>query len=90
MTDDTPSRRDFEHLSRSVSELSQTIKELQAMMTVTYVRQDVYARDMNAHDHTHREQQNDIDSLVGWRDWALRIVVGAVMLALLGLVVAQR
>lgn len=89
-TDDEPTRRDFEHLTRTVAELSSTIKELQTMMTATYVRKDVYARDQISHDHTHAEQQKDIDDLVGWKEWALRIIVGAVMLALLGLVVAQR
>lgn len=89
-TDDEPTRRDFEHLTRTVAELSSTIKDLQTMMTATYVRKDVYERDQTSHDHTHQEQQKDITALEGWRDWALRIIVGAVMLALLGLVIVQR
>lgn len=89
-TPDEPTRRDFEHLSRSVAELSQTIKEFNTMLELNYVRKDVYARDQASHDHTHGEQQKDIDDLTDWKDWALRIVVGAVMLALLGLVIVQR
>jgi hypothetical protein len=89
-TPDEPTRRDFEHLARTVTELSATIKELQTMMTATYVRKDVYERDQVSHDHTHQEQQKDIDGLVGWKEWALRIVVGAVMLGLIGLLAAQR
>lgn len=89
-TPDEPTRRDFEHLARTVTELSSTIKELQTMMTATYVRKDVYERDQVSHDHTHQEQQKDIDGLVGWKEWALRIIVAAVMLSLLGLVLVQR
>lgn len=87
--DETPSRRDFEYLTKSVEELSRTIKELQVMMSATYVRIDNYERDQRAHDATHQSIRDEVDGLVGWKDWALRIVVGAVMLALLGLVVVQ-
>jgi hypothetical protein len=89
-TDDEPSRRDFEHLSHSVAELSQTIKEFNTMLELNYVRKDVYARDQDAHKVVHADQAKDIADLTDWKDWALRIIVGAVMLALLGLVIVQR
>lgn len=80
--DDGPSARDFERLSRVVEKLTTTLEELPQRMAEIYVRKDVYHAEQNA-------QDKEINGLNALRDWAISIIVGAVMVALLGLVVTQ-
>ena len=87
--DEGPSRRDFEHLSSSLKEVSQAIKELPIMMATIYLRRDVYEADQKLHSKVHEEQGDEIDDLKSAKEWAVRIVVGAFILGLAGLLWAQ-
>lgn len=87
--DDLPSRGDFAHLSRAVEKLTHTIEGLPDKVAATYVRKDVYLSDQRVHDTTHARHDEELDSLLGFKEWAIRLVIGAVILALLGLVLVQ-
>lgn len=80
--DDAPSRRDFERLSFVVEKLTRILEELPDKMAEIYVRKDVYQAEKS-------KQDKEIDDLNSIKDWAIRLVLGVVMLALLGLVIAQ-
>lgn len=88
-TDDAPTRRDFEHLSDTVAKLTRTLEGLQVMMAATYVRQDVYERDQKLHEQVHEAQDEALEDINSLKDWAIRLIVGAVMLALLGTILVQ-
>lgn len=87
--EDTPSQSDFRHLSNAVEKLTSTIENLPAVMAAIYVRQDVYRSDQRLHDQKHAEQDHEIDSLTSFKEWAIRAVLGAIIVALVGLLLAQ-
>lgn len=87
--DDAPSRRDFEQLSTAVQKLTTIIEELPERVAAIYVRQDLYDKDQRLHDKTHQELETELKGLTSARDWAIKIIVGAVLVALLGLVLSQ-
>lgn len=51
-------------------------------MAETYVRKDVYLVEQ-------RTQDKEIEGLNSIKDWAIRIILGVVLVAMLGLVVTQ-
>lgn len=82
VTDDGPSARDFERLSVAVDRLTRTVEGLPEKIAEIYVRQDVYKAEKKAQDH-------EIDTLNSMATWAIRLVLGVVMVAILGVVVTQ-
>lgn len=80
--DDGPLRRDLDRLSAVVERLTVTIEKNLDRIERIYVRQDVY--------HAEQKTQDDkIEGLSSMATWAIRIVLGAVIVAVLGLVVTQ-
>lgn len=82
VNDDGPSARDFERLSGVVEKLTRTLEDFPQRMAETYVRKDVYLVEQ-------RTQDKEIDGLNSIKDWAIRIILGVVLVAMLGLVVTQ-
>ena len=82
MPDSPLTQRDVQGLRESLEKLDRTMSVLQERMEATYVRKDVL-------DPALRALQEDVTEVREWQTWALRIVVGAVLLALLGAVLAQ-
>lgn len=80
--DDGPLRRDLERLSGVVERLTHTLENLPDRMAQIYVRQDVYRAEQNA-------QDREINGLNSMATWVIRIVLGAVVVAVLGLVITQ-
>lgn len=80
--DDGPLRRDLERLSGVVEKLTRTLEDLPARMAETYVRKDVYLIEQE-------RQDEKIDGLDSIKDWAIKIVLGMVLVALTGLVLTQ-
>lgn len=72
----------YAHLSAVVEKLTRTLEDLPQRVADIYVRKDVYQAEQKA-------QDREIDGLNSIKDWAIRIVLGAVLLALLGLVLTQ-
>lgn len=70
-------------LNQTIRDLASTIEALRNEMAATYVRKDVL-------DPQLKEIRSDIESHQNWLVWAQRIVIGAVIVALIGLVIAQR
>lgn len=85
-----PTKRDFDRLSTAVERLTDRLEDLPNRIALIYLRQDVYARDQKLHERVHNDQQQDIDSVKGWQEWAVRIIVGAFLLGLAGLLWSQR
>jgi SUMO ligase MMS21 Smc5/6 complex component len=82
LNDDGPLRRDLERLSRVVETLTSTIEKNLERIERIYVRQDVYHAEQ-------RTQDDKIEGLSSMATWAIRIVLGAVIVAVLSLVVTQ-
>lgn len=82
MTDPAFTHREAESLNQAIRDLTKTLNELRQEMSATYVRKDVLGPQLE-------EIRADIKSHGDWLLWAQRIVIGAVMLALVGLVVYQ-
>jgi hypothetical protein len=64
------------------SEMSRTLDTLRLESAAVYARKDVI-------DPRLQDIQGDLDEVKGWITWAQRIVLGAVLLALLGAVLVQ-
>jgi hypothetical protein len=75
-------QRDVEALRTTLDKLDRTVSNLPDRIEQTYVRKDVYERDQAALSAT-------VENHSSWLEWAQRIVIAAVILALLGLVLAQ-
>lgn len=82
MPDSPLTQRDVESLRTTLDKLDRTIDGLRQEMASTYVRKDVL-------EPTLLEFRKDLDSHDNWLTWAQRIVIGAVLLALVGLVIYQ-
>lgn len=78
-----PTSREYEALTTSIRDLTTTIKDLRVEMSSTYVRKDVIEPQL-------AEIRSDIASHSDWLLWAQRIIIGAVVVALLALVIVQR
>lgn len=71
-----PTAREFEVLNQSIRDLNQTLQNVQRNFAETYARKDVV--------------EPRLTSLEGTRDWAQKLVIGFVMVALLSLVIVQK
>lgn len=82
-----PSPREFERLTASVDKLTAVMEQLpeklRAEFAETYVRKDVLGPQLT-------EIRNDIKGHDNWLTWAQRLLIGAVIVALLSLVIVQR
>lgn len=66
----------------AVNALTLAVQDLHGLikgMSAIYVRQDLYEKDQ-------AQVQKDLSNLKGWNEWAVRLVMGAIILGLLGLV----
>jgi hypothetical protein len=92
MTDIT--QRDLETLRTTVdkldrtlevfrSDMARTLEVFRSELANTYARKDVL-------DPRLKDLQADVDEVKGWITWAQRIVLAAVMLAMLGAVLVQQ
>lgn len=82
MPDSPLTQRDVQALRESLAKIDSTMVTLQERMENTYVRKDVLEPALKA-------VMEDVAEVREWQTWALRIVVGAVLLALVGAVLAQ-
>ena len=82
-TDEPPTRRDFEQLSKSVERLTSIIEQFPDKIAALYVRADVYAKDQTIHEHTHAEHEKDITGLQKVLNVGVGFVLAAVGTALL-------
>lgn len=82
-------RAELKRLTHSVDRLTDTIVNLERRMAETYVRQDVYERDRELDELAGRNLSEKVHALTSIRDWAIKLIVGAVILALLGLVLVS-
>lgn len=77
-----PTAREFEALTQSLQNLNNTIKELRVEMSSTYARKDVIVPRLET-------IENAVKAHGSYFRWIVQLVVGAVLLALLGLVLVQ-
>lgn len=75
-------RREADALTQALRDLTAGVEKLRDDMDVIYVRKDVLEPQL-------KEIRGDIASHSDWLTWAQRIVIAAVILALLGLVLYQ-
>ena len=80
--EDKLTQRDIAHLTNTLKQLDTTVKEFRQEIRDTYVRQDIY-------DLTMKDLREDVDGHSEIFTWVGRIVVGAVIVALLALVVTS-
>lgn len=69
-------------LTETMRELKDAVKDLRGEIASTYVRKDVM-------DPQLAEIRRDVAAHSDWLSWAQRIIIGAVMVALLSYVVIQ-
>jgi hypothetical protein len=74
--------RDVDRLETAIRDLTGALERHRVEMAATFVRKDVYERDMD-------DIKGDIKAHSDIFTWIARIVIGAVVLALLGLVIVQ-
>lgn len=82
-----PTQRDFTYLSTAMHALTATLDQLRQEMKDTYVRKDVLGPTLDTIRNDVSEVRRDVDELIDWKTWVLRLVVGFVVLALLGAVI---
>jgi hypothetical protein len=82
MVDDPITRREADALTQALRDNTAAIDKLRLDIDATYVRKDVLEPQLS-------DLRSDIKSHGDWLLWAQRIVLGAVLLGLLGLVVYQ-
>lgn len=81
---DTPiTQRDLLNVRDSLRELTATVAKLPERMEQTYVRKDVYQRDLD-------DIRTDLAREREWREWATKIVIGLVIAGLVALLIASR
>lgn len=79
---DPLTHREIETLNQSIRDLNVSIRELQSKMETTYVRKDVMEPRL-------LDIEKDVATHQEWFTWLVRIVLAAVILALLGTVLVQ-
>lgn len=82
MTDDPITRREADALTRALRDLTTGVEKLREDMDATYVRKDVLEPKLDTINST-------LKSHGDWLTWAQRIVLGAVLIALVALVISQ-
>lgn len=79
----TQSQADLLTLRLTMQRLERAVDHLTATMDSTYARKDVV-------DPRFQELEKDVQSLLDWKDWAIRIVLGLVIAGLVTMLLAQR
>jgi hypothetical protein len=74
--------RDLANLQNTISRLDRTLESFRQEIGNVYARKDVV-------DPALRDIKEDLEEVKGWITWAQRIVLAAVMLAMLGAVLVQ-
>lgn len=77
-----PTAREFESLTQAMRDLTQEMMRVRQEIAATYVRQDVFTEVVGG-------LRDDVKRHDDWLTWAQRIVLGVVLLAVLGVVIAQ-
>ena len=91
--DELTSREVIRYLDENTAatrELRAAIDALRTEIAQTYVRKDVWLEARKNDAEAGLALAEKVNSLVSLRDWALKIVVGAVIVALLGLVLVSK
>lgn len=88
--EDDYTQREIGRLTAAVEKLTDTIVRLEHRMAETYVRKDVYLEARKNDAEATLALSKELQSLVSLRDWVIKIVVGVVLTALLGLVVYSK
>lgn len=81
MTDIT--QRDLDALRATLGRLDRTLVDFRKDMEAIYARKDVV-------DPRMADLRQDVEEVKGWITWAQRLVLAAVMLAMLGAVLVQK
>lgn len=79
----TETRRE---MSTNHAAVLRQIEDQRAQAALLYVRQDVYERDRKLDAATGAALAEKVHSVTSLKDWAFRLVVGTIVLALMGLV----
>lgn len=82
MTDSPFTHGEAASLDRSIRDLTQELRALRAEFATTYARKDVIEPRLD-------DIEADIKKHADWWDWLVKLVIGAVILALLGVVIHQ-
>ena len=70
--------RDFTNLAEAIRGLSADVKELRAEFASTYARKDIT-------DQRFEAVEAKVDSHSSWLNWANRVVLGSILLALVAI-----
>lgn len=77
-----PTAREYDALTKSLQDLTSTIKDLRSEMASTYVRKDVLEPRLGA-------IEDDVSKHSNYFDWIVKTVGAVIILALLGTILAQ-
>lgn len=83
---DMPSR-DVTRLETAMRDLTSEISNLRKEWAEIYVRKDVLEPQLELLETAHKATQAQVDRHSDYWDWVIKIVIGAVIIALLGLVI---
>ncbi len=86
MTDESPERRWYDaRLTSLVERLTRVEAQVEAV-DAKYVRKDAHDLLSAANERRFMDMEKDLADLQGERTWLMRLVLGAVMMAILGVV----
>lgn len=71
--------REAEALIRSIDSLRKEISSLRSTIETTYVRKEIF-------EEVRKGQDEDIEAIREWQTWAIRIVLGLVLVAMVSAV----
>lgn len=77
-------------LKNEIHHVNETVKRIETKldnMALNFVTESQRTADKEQADQKHREQDDRIHSLENWNSWAVKIVLGAVLTAILSLVI---
>lgn len=77
-----PTAREYDNLTKSLQDLTSTIKDLRTEMSSTYVRKDVLEPQLS-------EIRKDVAQHGTYFDWIVKTVGAVIILALLGTILVQ-
>lgn len=90
MADDAPSQQDIQRLTGSLDRLSNRLDVLPDRIAAIYVTKETFNGAQDLHQLKHASQDEKIGSLLSAKEWIVRLVGSAIILALLGVVLIQR
>lgn len=85
MPDSPLTQRDVEALRVTLDKLDRTVEGLPLRIEETYVRKDVYRRDLELLANQLGDVKGDVAKHGDWLQWATRIVIGLVIVGLVSL-----